>query len=174
MKHRYAEMITTKVNDMTLVKLCLSGGKWVVINDLQNIVFNPDLEYFLCHPKHTKACLHWLNGGDVVCNMGKISAARPDVKWYPDTIFMDECSNINIKPDTIMIGNIEIPEPVYEPLEDGEGYYMPHLIIGFVRDVWYASATDCKRALAMGIVHRTKKAAIAHTEALRSFTEVSK
>lgn len=71
------------------------------------------------------------------------------------------------KPTTITIGGEEVPEPVREPLERGESYWVASTeradFAYFSR--WDNDIIDMKR-LRFGLIHRTKKAAVAHTKAL--------
>ena len=61
MKHRHADMIIAKANNVDLVVLSKSHGKW----DLSHfsMMLSGEEDCFLCLPKHKKACLHSLNGG---------------------------------------------------------------------------------------------------------------
>lgn len=75
------------------------------------------------------------------------------------------------QPRTITINGIEVPEPVREPLNPGEEYW---IVCPFKRelvdDYRWADDSHDTRWLADGIIHRTKEAAIIHTKALLSFT----
>ena len=65
----------------------------------------------------------------------------------------------------IMIGDVEVPEPLRVAPEIG----CPYCVIwafGVVQGQWYGSVPDLK-ALAYGLVHLTKEAADLHFEALR-------
>lgn len=74
-----------------------------------------------------------------------------------------------IKPRTIMVGDIEVPEPVRDVSELGEGqaYYLPNLRRDSLYDVytWNKDVIDF-RLLKHGMIHKTKEAAILHTKAL--------
>jgi len=76
------------------------------------------------------------------------------------------------KPKTININGIEVPEPERKALEDETKYFVPNLDGGFrsVEYRWNNDSTDY-RLLSLGLVHKTKEAAIAHTDALLSFTK---
>ena len=74
------------------------------------------------------------------------------------------------KPRTININGFEVPEPVREPLEDGDIYYL----ISFADDIYemeWRGHESGKRWLNLGIIHLTREAAELHAKALLSFTE---
>ena len=76
------------------------------------------------------------------------------------------------KPRTIRIGEIDIPEPVREPLRNGEKYFVPAIDCGDEctrRFPWEDDPTD-KRLLRKGLVHLTEEAALAHARALIALT----
>ena len=76
------------------------------------------------------------------------------------------------KPRTIRIGKIEIPEPVREPLQNGEQYFVPAIYCGDEcahRFSWKDGSMD-KRLLNQGMVHLTNEAALAHAKALIALT----
>lgn len=77
------------------------------------------------------------------------------------------------KSRTILINGHEVPEPVREPLEEGQEFYIAvpslgSLHMGFVwgNNLWYETILE------RGLIHLTPEAAIAHSKALLSFTEV--
>lgn len=76
-------------------------------------------------------------------------------------------------PRFITINGFEVPEPVREPLERGERYWVVEL--GSLRHcsnfAWACGGFD-RLALQRGLIHRTKEAAEKHARALLSFTEV--
>jgi hypothetical protein len=76
------------------------------------------------------------------------------------------------KPRTIIINGFEVPEPVREPLEYGQEYYIPtiagdHRVAALF--MWYNNDHD-SRWLEKGLIHLTKDAAETHAKALLSFT----
>lgn len=84
----------------------------------------------------------------------------------------DEGTKYRRKPRTIRIGKIDIPEPVREPLQDGEKYFVPAIDCGYGNMnsfEWDGDSTD-KRLLKQGIVHLTEEAALAHAKALIALT----
>lgn len=99
--HKHAEMIKAKADNMDLVVISKrSNGKWRVVGGWPEWLQNRD--YFLCLPQHKKACLHWMNGGDVqlqdfpansFCDY--IDECSP---WSDEIWWMSEQCNIRIKP----------------------------------------------------------------------------
>jgi len=77
------------------------------------------------------------------------------------------------KPRTININGFEVPEPVREPLEEGQLYYVPIIGSEFMRlDCRLWNHNDyCTHVLKAGLIHRTQEAAELHRKALLSFTE---
>ena len=76
------------------------------------------------------------------------------------------------EPRTIRIGKIEIPEPVREPLQNGENYFVPAIDCGDYhanRFSWDNDSTD-KRLLKQGMVHLTNESALSHAKALIALT----
>lgn len=103
--HPHKEMIIAKASNMDLVVFCNGpfGSKWHVV-DHEWPSFTKDFDCFLCLPKHKDACLHWLNGGDVIsANMdhrdGPINPYAG--KWSPDCYFMSEHHQLRIKPKKV-------------------------------------------------------------------------
>lgn len=72
-----------------------------------------------------------------------------------------------IRPCTIRIGDIDVPEPVREALKDGTQYFTAAIDLDDFYNVytWYSDLADAGM-LKAGIVHLTKEAAIAHAKAL--------
>ena len=85
--------------------------------------------------------------------------------WYEDVAYRR-------KPRTININGHEVPEPVRGPLKDGEDYYFPDLFEAemSISTYWNGDNSDY-RLLKHGLIHITKDAAVAHAEALLSFTQ---
>lgn len=67
MRHKYADMIIAKANNMDLVVFYfdVEAEEWRICSF--EMMINPDIptSYFLCLPEHREFCLHWLNGGSV-------------------------------------------------------------------------------------------------------------
>lgn len=80
-----------------------------------------------------------------------------------------------VKPETITINGHEVPCPVREPLEVGTKYWLagpnrPEIAEYFT---WRNQQMD-EIWLKRGLIHLTEEAAIAHAEALLSFTRSDK
>lgn len=116
MEHKNYDMICAKAENMDLVIFARTRNSefpWVESN-FQILASYFDNEYFLCLPQHKEACLHWLNGGDVL--VIRFDNPMPgsgvmldsvevdldeDVNSYPwklNHVFMDKAQTISIKP----------------------------------------------------------------------------
>lgn len=60
-KHKHAEMIKAKADNMDLVVFANNGQEWME-SGLRDMVSNPDLDFFVCLPKNAVTCFKWLNG----------------------------------------------------------------------------------------------------------------
>lgn len=104
--HKHAKMIKAKVGDMDLEVFFKNPdgcNKWLKIeNSCELSAFYEHYEYFLCHPKHSDVCLHWLNGGEVQdVVLGQFIDLEPkiyDGDWRPGCGFMNCNVNFRIKP----------------------------------------------------------------------------
>jgi hypothetical protein len=76
------------------------------------------------------------------------------------------------KPRTIIINGFEVPEPVREPLEYRQDYYVPSISYDAGADChnWRGDEYD-NEWLKKGLIHLTKEAAKTHAKALLSFTK---
>jgi hypothetical protein len=77
-----------------------------------------------------------------------------------------------LKPRTIKIGNIEIPEPIREPLEDEDVYFTPMVDVFFnMTDskIWTNDERDLE-LLQRGMIHLNRKSAELHAKALIALT----
>lgn len=107
MKHKHYEMIVAKAANMDLVvfvKTC-DNGAWYEKGDNSACQWWEDSDYFLCLPQHKEACLHWLNGGDVIVKdfpddeyNERTLLSEGFSGWHDATIFMDLPTKIRIKP----------------------------------------------------------------------------
>ena len=90
---------------------------------------------------------------------------REHPMWYPDNKYRR-------KPRTITINGREVPEPMRDVPEFGQECYIVAMENQppFEWVTWDNGEFD-RRWLSRGLVHSTKEAAIAHAEALLSFTE---
>lgn len=79
---------------------------------------------------------------------------------------------LRIKPKTILINGMEVPEPVQKPLSMNESYFyvcIPRKGDAF-ESTWVNDAADRYR-LKLGVIHTSMESAKAHAEALLSFTQ---
>ena len=75
---------------------------------------------------------------------------------------------------TIRIGKYDVPEPVREPLECGQVYFIPDLVeLRFVQEFSWQGHVSDKMFLRCGLIHLTKEAARTHTTALISLTQAA-
>lgn len=75
-----------------------------------------------------------------------------------------------LKPKTITIGKYEVPEPVREPLKEGDIYFVASPNLGYVYEYAWI---DCKmntNHLNNGLIHLTQEAAETHYKALLQWT----
>lgn len=99
--------------------------------------------------------------------------------WFDDdnplVYLTDDTFEWRIKPETIDINGIEVPCPVREPLRYGQIYYTPRIRdeVLYAELKWNDDNID-RRLLERGLIHLTKESAIAHAEALLSFTRSDK
>lgn len=80
--------------------------------------------------------------------------------------FIDGCK-YRVKPKTILVNGFEVPEPMREEPNQGEGYYYASISVGALYGfaAWTKHEADLIR-LTRGICHTTKEAAIAHAKAM--------
>ena len=76
-------------------------------------------------------------------------------------------ADLFIKPSTIMIGDVEVPEPCREPLKIGQVYWLVDLadLTGVPLPLYWCGAKSKMRWLRLGLVQLTKEGAIAQMEA---------
>lgn len=100
-KHKHAEMIKAKVDNMELVVFIRpTRGKWQECESVGLPSFENG-EYFMSLPKHKEACLHWLSGGEIEFN-SELSDGWEEYDpiniWGIGSIFMQDDYEIRIKP----------------------------------------------------------------------------
>lgn len=105
----------------------------------------------------------------------RINNVFEDVTGDEALKYMLSGQDISIKPETITINGHEVPCPVREPLKDAQCYWFVSFWGLDIVDeaIWWRDEIDNKR-LEHGLIHYTKEAAIAHAEALLSFTRSDK
>jgi len=124
--------------------------------------------------KWSKEIIAWLNSEEVVGRRGSSGAWQavpPDDFRY----FNDPDCQFRIVPKTININGHEVSEPLREAPEYGTTYFYscPNLSALYGSYYWSGSEYDF-RQLKTGFAHLTREAAIAHAEALLSFTSEGK
>lgn len=79
----------------------------------------------------------------------------------------DEEDDYRIKPKTIRIGEIDVPEPVRVALEVGQKYYIPSILRCAVqgKEEWRGDDDD-RLWLSRGLIHLTREDAELHAKAL--------
>lgn len=108
---KYAELSIAKLNNMDLVLLhkhedweFWSEEKAANREENPHFMVSDRFDYFLCLKQHTKACLHWLNGGGVLVmdfpgeTQERVILAGGYSGWYEATIFMSSECDIQIMP----------------------------------------------------------------------------
>lgn len=91
------------------------------------------------------------------CDWYDIKGREPE--WTAD--------EYRIKPKTIRIGEIDVPEPVRVALKRGDIYFVSQLTPTRISEEfsWADDPTD-KRLLSRGLIHLTREAAELHAKAL--------
>ena len=93
------------------------------------------------------------------CVLENMSSLRKDVLY-------------RIKPQTILINGMEVPEPIKVKPKKGDVVFVVHLAdaIQATKWTWADDAID-NRAFKRGLCHSTRQAAFIHCQALLSFTQ---
>lgn len=100
--HKHADMIKAKADNMELVKFNFENGGWVVAKNQSKIQFMPNGRYFLCLPKHKKAVLTLLNGGESQVNFfGNWTDEHLIAGWSPSEWYMNDKVESRIKPSKV-------------------------------------------------------------------------
>ena len=99
MKHKHHDMICAKAANMDLVIFAKYRKEWIELPN-EAIGLNESWHYFACLPQHAEICLHWLNGGGVLVDNHDMICASISIKWDNHRLFMNEETDIKIKPRT--------------------------------------------------------------------------
>ena len=79
--------------------------------------------------------------------------------WYPGCVYRFE-------PKHIIVNGVNVPEPVREPLKDGQQFcFADPTQINLWIGSWANTAAE-KRMLSLGLIHLTREAAQAHIDAM--------
>lgn len=98
-----------------------------------------------------------------------------DNQWYDctDPTRFSPITKYRRKPRTVRIGEFDVPEPVREPLKDGQEYWLAGTSTSNGSTtygcIWRGDGYDYKW-LDAGLIHMTEEAAQQHIDALLSFT----
>lgn len=88
-----------------------------------------------------------------------------------DPISFDPKVKYRRKPKTIRIGEFDVPEPVREPLEYNQEYWIADVAYGKPHRNWWGGGEYALCCLVAGLIHLTKDAAQIHIDALLNFTK---
>jgi len=111
--------------------------------------------------------------------MRRKNTSDTDNDWWVSNIvlqYLDDADReFRIKPETLLINNIEVPYPVREPLKPHQNYWVagPDRECIAERFKWADDPIE-NHWFKRGLIHSTEEAAIAHAEALLSFTRSDK
>ena len=102
MKHKNAEVIKAKVDNMKLVVFYRLPNEewWQQDSECEALPDEVEIDYFLCLPQHKEACLHWLNGGEVerlTAHHGFLKVGY-GLAWSTCHEFMNEELEFRVKP----------------------------------------------------------------------------
>ena len=103
----------------------------------------------------------WLRWRYMACDQW-IDATDP-IAFYPEYRY-------SRKPKTILINGFEVPEPVREPLAEGQAYWLANPTEDTAQEYAREGNVIDLHWLAAGLIHLTKEAAQTHIDALLSFT----
>lgn len=80
-----------------------------------------------------------------------------------------------LEPETMTINGHEVPEPERQAPANRTKIFIPSSLSpeNYVPYTWDSDSSICRMFLKRGVVHLNKEAAIAHSNALLSFTEVN-
>ena len=109
MKHKHAEMIKAKADNMELVVFERQNTathekeeyKPIQPDGNRAIWFHEDADYFLCLPQHKEVCLHYLTGGDVLVKSNFVPSwetVTHGQSWGAGIGWMREDAQYRIKP----------------------------------------------------------------------------
>ncbi len=96
-----------------------------------------------------------------------------DAWWEPTNALQyinSDKHKFRIKPETMSINGHEFPAPAREPVQKGQVYFLADICHhALTTHIWTECSADTLW-LERGLIHLTREAAIAHAEALLSFT----
>ncbi|SPL72016.1 hypothetical protein [Acinetobacter stercoris] len=114
---------------------------------------------------HKEAKLAWANNEALLINNAAVNGWEEffPANWGCDVF---DAYEFQIKPRIVKIGDIEVAEPIKEPLSKGQQYFVPSLLTEKLANQlkWKNSAID-KTLLERGLIHLTEQDAINHAQA---------
>jgi len=115
--------------------------------------------------KWADVIIAWANGEPI--QVEQESGKWKDYGVSPISPMFSPALNYRIKPRTIKIGDMEVPEPLREFPVFGEKYYLPYITgdVLFCDIVWQNMPVQ-NNAYKRGLIHLTPEAAISHAKAL--------
>jgi len=105
------------------------------------------------------------DNGSSWCEMSRHAMSDPVISFDFDDY------DYRIKPRTIMIGDIEVPEPMFEVINKGDSYFTPSVTSDWLYnyETWSGDSYD-EKCMSRGLAHGNKEAAITHAKALIALT----
>ena len=79
--------------------------------------------------------------------------------WYPGCVYRFE-------PKHIVVNGVNVPEPVREPLEDGQRCWLVDISASMPTVLYWHDNAHHKHWLSLGLIHLTREAAQAHIDAM--------
>lgn len=83
-------------------------------------------------------------------------------QWYPN----DKYRFKPAEPKFIVVNGVNVPEPVREPLEDGQEYWLASPINGSPYSYRWDSTFSDRHWRSLGLIHLTREAAQTHIDAM--------
>ncbi|HBP27908.1 MAG TPA: hypothetical protein DD666_00650 [Advenella kashmirensis] len=117
--------------------------------------------------KWADVIIAWANG-DEIQFQGIRGGGWLDYSNTPTIVpaFYDECLRWRIKPRTIKIGDMEVPEPLRVAPEKDATYYSVALFLDEPIEMAWGYHDSETKWLSRGLLHLDRNAAIAHAKAL--------
>jgi hypothetical protein len=146
-------------------------GTWKHISHLFE-VFNLNCEYRI-HP-HAENIIKWNQCNDEDKQRWEWRYTS-DGAWFPYCMDRGEqwskICEYRLKPKTIRIGKYDVPEPIREPLQDGQNYWVFNLPQNNVFEITWSSKSLDMRWLNNGLLFSTKEDADLMLKAILSMLE---
>lgn len=116
--------------------------------------------------KHKDVIIAWANGETIQFwggdRHGWLDVLEPN---------FNSDAKFRVKPKTISINGLKVPEPIRTKPKRKTTYYVPDVLgYDFYLSDWWSDTGQDLEFLNLGLIHLTKEAAIQHAKALLSFT----